>query len=58
MGRRRPVVVDDYAHWDNAIAWGVEMGLKSVEAVPLLVGDRSVGVMIVRVGEGGCGSGR
>src|SRR5471030_165991 len=38
---RRPIVVDDYAHWENAVAWGVARGLKSVEAVPLMVGDRS-----------------
>ena len=45
---RRPIVVDDYAHWENAVAWGVARGLKSVEAVPLMVGDRSVGALIVR----------
>ncbi|MDQ6674131.1 MAG: GAF domain-containing protein [Chloroflexota bacterium] len=45
---RRPVVVDDYEHWENAVAWGVALGIKSVEAVPLMVGDRSVGALIVR----------
>jgi PAS domain S-box-containing protein len=48
LQHRRPIVVDDYAHWENAVAWGVERGLKSVEAVPLMVGDRSVGALIVR----------
>ncbi|HLZ31478.1 MAG TPA: GAF domain-containing protein [Chloroflexota bacterium] len=45
---RRPIVVDDYAHWEHAVAWGLARGLKSVEAVPLMVGDRSVGALIVR----------
>src|SRR5579859_2426663 len=45
---RRPIVVDDYEHWEHAVAWGVARGLKSVEAVPLMVGDRSVGALIVR----------
>ena len=46
--QRRPIVVDDYEHWENAVAWGVARGLKSVEAVPLMVGERSVGALIVR----------
>jgi hypothetical protein len=45
---RRPIVVDDYAQWEHAVAWGVARGLQSVEAVPLMVGDRSVGALIVR----------
>src|ERR1700730_11244254 len=45
---RRPIVVDDYEHWENAVAWGIARGLKSVEAVPLMVGDRSIGALIVR----------
>jgi PAS domain S-box-containing protein len=46
--QRRPVVVADYEHWENAVDWGVALGIKSVEAVPLMVGDRSVGALIVR----------
>src|SRR5207249_11638675 len=38
----------DYEHWENAVDWGVALGIKSVEAVPLMVGDRSVGALIVR----------
>jgi len=45
---RRPIVVEDYAHWDNAVEWCVGLGVKSVEAVPLMVGDRSVGALTVR----------
>src|ERR1700694_5426156 len=45
---RRPIVVDDYAQWEHAVAWGVARGLRSVEAVPLMVGERSVGALIVR----------
>src|SRR6202022_284954 len=45
---RQPIVVDDYEHWEHAVGWGIARGLKSVEAVPLMVGDRSVGALIVR----------
>src|SRR3984893_9779111 len=45
---RRPVVVADYEHWANAVDWAVALGIKSVEPVPLMVGDRSVGALIVR----------
>jgi PAS domain S-box-containing protein len=48
MRRHQPVVVDDYAQWEHAIAWAVERGLRSVEAVPLMVGDRPIGALIVR----------
>jgi PAS domain S-box-containing protein len=48
MRRRQPVVVEDYASWEHAVAVGVERGLKSVEAVPLMVGDRPIGALIVR----------
>jgi PAS domain S-box-containing protein len=45
---RQPVVVEDYAAWDHAIPWVVELGLKSTEAVPLLLGDRPIGALMVR----------
>src|SRR5579859_1338502 len=48
LQQRRPVVVHDYEHWENAVGWGVALGIKSVEAVPLMVGERSVGALIVR----------
>jgi PAS domain S-box-containing protein len=46
--RHEPVLVDDYERWPHAVGWGVARGLKSVEAVPLIVGDRSIGALIVR----------
>src|ERR1700736_6253650 len=45
---RRPVVVDDYEHYAHAVPWGIARELKSVEAVPLMVGDRPIGALIVR----------
>lgn len=48
LQRRESVVVDDYANWDNAVAWGLERGLKSVEAVPLLFGDQPIGALVIR----------
>src|SRR3979490_473971 len=45
---RQPVVVQDYEHYPHAVAWGIARQLKSVEAVPLMVGDRPIGALIVR----------
>jgi PAS domain S-box-containing protein len=46
--RREPVLVEDYQHWEHAIGSFVERELQSAEAVPLMVGDRPIGVLIVR----------
>src|SRR5260370_3007688 len=45
---RQPVVVEDYEHYAHAVAWGTARQLKSVEAVPLMVGDRPIGALIAR----------
>src|SRR5438445_5521610 len=45
---RQPVVVEDYENYAHAVAWGTARQLKSVEAVPLMVGDRPIGALIVR----------
>ena len=45
---RQPVVVADYDNYAHAVAWGLARQLKSVEAVPLMVGDRPIGALIVR----------
>jgi len=45
---RQPVVVEDYGNYDHAVPWGIARQLKSVEAVPLMVGDRPIGALIVR----------
>jgi PAS domain S-box-containing protein len=45
---RRTVVVDDYARFEQAVPWGVERGLKSVEAVPLMLDDRPIGALVIR----------
>jgi PAS domain S-box-containing protein len=46
--QRRLVVVDDYAHYPHAIEWGIASGLKSCEAVPLLVAGQAIGALVVR----------
>jgi signal transduction histidine kinase len=46
--RRQSVVVDDYDEFDHAVAWAVARRLKSVQAVPLLLGDRTIGALVVR----------
>jgi PAS domain S-box-containing protein len=45
---RRTFVVDDYAHFEQAIALGLAHGLKSVQAVPLMLDDRPIGALVVR----------
>ncbi len=44
---RAPVVVDNYAAWDQALAWIVAAGVGAAAAVALRVGDRAVGVLEV-----------
>jgi PAS domain S-box-containing protein len=46
--RRETVIVDDYDHYPHAVAWGLARRLKAVEAVPLLLGERPVGALVVR----------
>src|SRR5205823_14123261 len=46
--QRRPIVVDDYPNYAHAVAWGIARGLRSVQAVPLMVGDRPIGALVVR----------
>src|SRR5215831_877837 len=38
----RTVVIDDYAHYQNAVDWAVASGVRSVEAVPLLVSGEAL----------------
>jgi PAS domain S-box-containing protein len=45
---RRTIVVDDYPNFEQAVTWGIERGLKSVEAVPLMLDDRPIGALVVR----------
>src|SRR5438105_8446324 len=45
---RQSVIVEDYSHYPHAVAWGIERGLKSVEAVPLMVGDSPIGALAIR----------
>ena len=40
---RQPVVVENYDNFAHAVAWGIARQLKSVVAVPLMVGDRPIG---------------
>jgi PAS domain S-box-containing protein len=45
---REPIVVDDYARYEHAVEWFVVQRLKSVEAVPLMIAERPIGVLVVR----------
>ncbi len=45
--RREPVVVEDYPRWPRAVAIASERPAATVAAVPLLVGDRAVGALVV-----------
>lgn len=45
---RMPVVVEDYPSWEQANPAGLSRGVQSSAGVPLLVGDRAVGVLAVR----------
>lgn len=44
---RKPVVVDDYPAWPHALPGAVELGTRSIAALPLVVRDRAVGVISV-----------
>jgi PAS domain S-box-containing protein len=46
--QRQAVIVDDYASWEHRFDWAVDGELKSVEAVPLQIGDDLVGALDVR----------
>jgi PAS domain S-box-containing protein len=46
--RREPVIVDDYQHWPLAIEGARVRGLQAIQAVPLIVGDRALGALVVR----------
>ena len=44
----KPVIVNDYAHWEHAVASTREAGWRAAIAVPLLRGGQAVGVLTVR----------
>ena len=44
----RPVVVPDYQRWDLAISRSAASGIQSGAAIPLVVGDRPIGVLALR----------
>ena len=46
--REAAMVVEDYQAWPNAWEGAHERGIKTVAAVPLMSGDRAVGVLAVR----------
>jgi PAS domain S-box-containing protein len=48
VASRRPVLVEDYQHFEHAVEWGLERGVKTVEAVPLLLAERPVGALVIR----------
>jgi diguanylate cyclase (GGDEF)-like protein/PAS domain S-box-containing protein len=48
MKSRQPVVISDYAKWPHAHEPALKAGIKSVAAVPLLVGELTVGGLVLR----------
>jgi len=46
--RNAPVIVNDYAHWDGAMASGIARGLRAGVGVPLPGSQASLGVLLVR----------
>ena len=46
--RRELVVVDDYEQFEHAVGWARARHLKSVAAVPLMVGERCIGALVIR----------
>jgi diguanylate cyclase (GGDEF)-like protein/PAS domain S-box-containing protein len=45
---RTVLVIEDYPNWPHAVQGAVEKGLRSALAVPLVVGDRVIGVLAAR----------
>jgi signal transduction histidine kinase/ActR/RegA family two-component response regulator len=45
--RRQPVVVEDYQTWEHALSTARDNGAGTGAAVPVFVGDRTVGVLAV-----------
>jgi diguanylate cyclase (GGDEF)-like protein len=43
---RRPLVIQDYARWEHAIEHYRHSGVRSLIGVPVLAGDRLVGVLV------------
>jgi PAS domain S-box-containing protein len=46
--RRELVVIDDYDQFAHSVAWARARRLKSIDAVPLMVGDRCIGALVIR----------
>ena len=46
--RRAPVIVENYPAWEHALSWTPAHESATVAAVPLLVNDHAVGVLLAR----------
>lgn len=46
--QQEPVVVEDYPGWEYASPLGISRGVRSAAAVPLMVGSRPLGALMVR----------
>ena len=46
--RRDLVLVEDYQQFEHAVGWARARQLKSVAAVPLMVGERCIGALVIR----------
>jgi PAS domain S-box-containing protein len=45
---RHTVVVDDYPSYEHAADWALARGVKSVEAIPLMVANQIIGALVIR----------
>ena len=48
VARRETIVVDDYASFEHKADFAVRRGIKSVEAVPLLLAGQIIGALVIR----------
>ena len=48
VARRETIVVDDYATFEHKAEWAVPRGIRSVEAVPLLLAGQIIGALAIR----------
>ena len=48
MQHGAPVVVEDYQGWQHRVPWVAARGVQSSAGVPILVGERSLGALVVR----------
>src|SRR5579864_7336073 len=48
VARRETIVVDDYNSFEHKAEWAIPRGIKSVEAVPLMLAGQIIGALAIR----------